>query len=142
MKTISYGRQFIDDDDISAVVETLKADYLTQGPKIDEFENALCEYCNCKYAVLFSNGTAALHGAYFASGIKKGDEFITTPITFAASANAGLYMGATPVFCDIDKDSYNIDINKLFDLITEKTKVVTPVSYAGNPVDLEKIYVH
>jgi len=140
MKTISYGRQFIDDDDISAVVDVLKSDYLTQGPLIQKFEEALCEYCGCKYAVLFSNGTAALHGAYYASGIGKGNEFVTTPITFAASANAGLYMNAIPVFCDIDPQTYNIDINKIFDSVSNKTKVVTPVSYAGNPVELEKIY--
>lgn len=140
MKTISYGRQYIDQEDINAVVETLKSDYLTQGPKVSEFEQKLCNYCGCKYAVAFSNGTAALHGAYFASGISANDEFITTPITFAASANGGLYMGAKPVFCDIDENSYNIDVDKIFDVITEKTKVVTPVSYAGNPVYLEKIY--
>ncbi len=140
MKNISYGRQFIDDSDISAVVETLKSDYLTQGPEVDGFESDLCRYCGCKYAVAFSNGTAALHGAYFAAGIKNGDEFITTPITFAASANGGLYMGASPVFCDIDENSYNIDINNIFDVITNKTKVVTPVSYGGNPVWLEKVY--
>ncbi len=140
MKTISYGRQYIDDDDINAVIQTLKSDYLTQGPKVSEFEQALCQYCNCKYAVLFSNGTAALHGAYYASGIKPNDEFITTPITFAASANAGLYMGATPVFCDIDPLTYNIDTDKILDAINEKTKVVTPVSYGGNPFYLQKIY--
>ncbi len=140
MKTISYGRQCIEQDDIDAVVEALKSDYLTQGPKVVEFEKNLCDYCGCKYAVVFSNGTAALHAAYFASGIGPNDEFITTPITFAASANGGLYMGATPVFCDIDPNSYNIDVDKIFDLINEKTKVVTPVSYAGNPVCLEKIY--
>ena len=140
MNTISYGHQFIDDDDISEVVNALKSDYLTQGPKIDEFEKALCDYCGCEYAVLFSNGTAALHGAYFASGIKSGDEFITTPITFAASANAGLYMGAHPVFCDIDKNSYNIDPDLILDAVNDKTKVVTPVSYGGNPFELKKIY--
>jgi len=140
MKTISYGHQFIDDDDISAVVETLKSDYLTQGPVVEAFEKDLCEYCGCKYAVAFSSGTAALHGAYFASGIKAGEEFITTPITFAASANAGLYLGAIPVFCDIDENSYNIDVDKIFDFVTEKTKVVTPVSYGGHLVSLQKIY--
>jgi len=140
MKTISYGRQYIDDDDISEVVKTLKSDYLTQGPRVSEFENALCEYCGCKYAVLFSNGTAALHGAYFASGIKKGDEFITSPITFAASANAGLYMGGVPVFCDIDRETYNVDPDEILKSVNEKTKVVTPVSYGGNPYPLEKIY--
>lgn len=140
MKTISYGRQYIDDDDINEVVKTLKSDYLTQGPKVLEFEKALCEYCGCRYAVLFSNGTAALHGAYFASGIKKSDEFITTPITFAATANAGLYMGATPVFCDIDMSTANADAEKMIALAGKKTKVATPVSYGGNLYELEKIY--
>ncbi len=140
MRTISYGRQYIDDDDISEVIKVLESDYLTQGPKVSEFENALCEYCGCKYAVLFSNGTAALHGAYFASGIKKGDEFITSPITFAASANAGLYMGAVPVFRDIDKETFNIDSDEILEFVNEKTKVVTPVSYGGNPYPLKKIY--
>jgi len=139
MKTISYGRQYIDNDDINAVIETLKSDYLTQGPKISEFENILAQYHNCKYAVTFCNGTAALHGAYFASGISKGDEFITSDITFVASSNAGIYMGATPVLCDIDKFNYNIDIKQIENKITSKTKVITPVSYAGNPVDIKKI---
>ncbi len=140
MRTISYGRQYIDDDDISEVVKTLKSDYLTQGPKVSEFEEALCKYCGCEYAVLFSNGTAALHGAYFASGIEKGDEFITTPITFAASANGGLYMGAVPVFSDIDKETYNADPDEIIKSVNEKTKVVTPVSYGGNLYPLKKIY--
>jgi len=139
MKTISYGRQYIDNDDIDAVIKTLKSDYLTQGPKISEFENVLARYHNCKYAVTFCNGTAALHGAYFASGIAKGDEFITSDITFVASSNAGIYMGATPVLCDIDKFSYNIDIEQIKDKITSKTKVITPVSYAGNLVNIKKI---
>ncbi len=139
MNTISYGRQYIDRDDIDAVVEALKSDNLTQGPKVAEFEQALCEYNNCRYAVVFANGTAALHGAYFASGIKQGEEFITTPITFAASANAGIYMGAVPVLCDIDEKSWNIDIEKIEEKITQKTRVITPVSYAGNLVDLKKI---
>lgn len=84
MKTISYGRQFIDEDDIKTVVETLKSDYMTQGPKIKEFEDKVAEYHGCKYAVAFCNGTAALHAAYYAVGLEKDDEFITSPITFAA----------------------------------------------------------
>lgn len=139
MKTISYGRQFIDEDDIKTVVETLKSDYMTQGPKIKEFEDKVAEYHGCKYAVAFCNGTAALHAAYYSVGLKKGDEFITSPITFAASGNGGLYLGGIPKFVDIDKDTYNIDINKLSEAITEKTKVITPVSLAGYPVNLKAI---
>lgn len=139
MKTISYGRQFIDEDDIKTVIETLKSDYMTQGPKIKEFEDKVAEYHSCKYAVAFCNGTAALHAAYYAVGLEKGDEFITSPITFAASGNGGLYLDGIPKFVDIDKDTYNIDISKLSEAITEKTKVITPVSLAGYPVDLKAI---
>lgn len=139
MKTISYGRQFIDEDDIKTVVETLKSDYMTQGPKIKEFEDKVAKYHGCKYAVAFCNGTAALHAAYYSVGLKKGDEFITSPITFAASGNGGLYLGGIPKFVDIDKDTYNIDVNKLSEAITEKTRVITPVSLAGYPVDLKAI---
>lgn len=139
MKTISYGKQFIDEDDIKTVIETLKSDYMTQGPKIKEFEDKVAKYHGCKYAVAFCNGTAALHAAYYSVGLKKGDEFITSPITFAASGNGGLYLGGIPKFVDIDKDTYNIDINKLSEVITEKTKVITPVSLAGYPVDLKTI---
>lgn len=139
MEIISYGRQFIDEDDIKIVVETLKSDYMTQGPKIKEFEEKVAEYHGCKYAVAFCNGTAALHAAYYSIGLKKDDEFVTSPITFAASGNGGLYLGGIPKFVDIDKDTYNMDINKLPEVITEKTKVITPVSLAGYPVDLKAI---
>jgi dTDP-4-amino-4,6-dideoxygalactose transaminase len=97
-RTIPYSRQSIDDDDIAAVIDVLKSDFLTQGPKVKEFEEALAEYCGSRYAVAFSSGTAALHGAYFAAGIGSGDEIVTSPITFAATANAALYLGARPVF--------------------------------------------
>lgn len=140
MDKIPYGRHNIDDDDINAVVEVLKSDYLTQGPKVGVFEEIFAAYHNAKYAVAFSNGTAALHGAYYASGICRGDEFITSANTFAASANAGLYVGASPVLCDITNNDYNIDLEILPEIINPKTKVITPVSYAGNPVDLQKIY--
>ena len=139
MKTISYGRQYIDEADIKAVLETLQSDYMTQGPKVKEFEDKVAEYHGCKYAVAFCNGTAALHGAYYAVGLKEGDEFITSPITFAASGNGALYLGGVPKFIDIDKDTYNMDITKLKENITNKTKVITPVSLAGYPVDLKTI---
>lgn len=138
-KFIPYGRQFIDDNDIKAVVEVLKSDFITQGRKVPEFEEKLASYCGAKYTVVFNSGTSALHGAYFALGLSKGDEFITTPITFIATANAGLYLGAKPVFIDIEPDTGNIDVNKIEEKITEKTKLISLVHYAGHPVDLEKV---
>ena len=136
---IPYGRQFIDESDIHAVVETLKSDFMTQGPKVAEFEQVVAEYHGCKYAVAFSNGTAALHACYYASEIKIGESFITSPITFAATANAGLYVGAVPKFVDISLETYNLDIKLLDGVLTEDVKVVTPVSFAGYPVDLKSI---
>ena len=136
---IPYGRQWIEDDDVKAVVDTLKSDYLTTGPKVKEFEQSFAEYTGAKYAVAVSSGTAALHCACHCTGIKKGDEVITTPITFAASANSILYCGGTPVFADIDPETYNIDTDKIESLITKKTKAILPVDFAGQPCDLEKI---
>lgn len=136
---IPYGRQFIDDEDIKAVVEVLKSDYVTQGPKVEEFERVLASYCGAKYAVTFNSGTSALHGAYFAAGLQRGDEFIISPITFVATANAGVYLGAKPVFVDIEHDTGNIDANLVEKVITEKTKIIVPVHYAGHPCDMEKI---
>lgn len=109
---IPYGKQSIDSKDVFSVIKTLRSDWLTQGPKIPEFEERLAEYCGAKYAVVFNSGTSALHGAYFAIGLKKGDELITSPITFVATANAGLYLGANPVFVDVEKNTGNIDITK------------------------------
>ncbi|RMA93271.1 UDP-4-amino-4,6-dideoxy-N-acetyl-beta-L-altrosamine transaminase [Hydrogenothermus marinus] len=136
---IPYGKQFIDEDDIKAVVEVLKSDFITQGPKIKEFEEALASYVGAKYAVVFNSGTSALHGAYFALDLKKDDEFITTPMTFVATSNAGLYLGAKPVFVDIEKDTGNIDISKIEEKITDKTKLLSVVHYSGHPVDMEKV---
>lgn len=138
-KIIPYGTQFIDEKDIQAVIETLKSPYMTQGPKVAEFEKVVADYHGCKYAVAYSNGTAALHAAYYAVGLNAGDEFITSPITFAASSNGGLYLGGIPKFVDIDKNTYNIDLKKIEKTITTKTKVITPVSFAGFPVDLKAI---
>lgn len=138
-KIIPYGTQYIDEEDIKAVIETLKSPYMTQGPKVAEFEKVVAEYHECKYAVAFSNGTAALHACYYACGLEKGDEFITSPITFVASSNGGLYLGGVPKFVDIDKKTYNIDVDKIENSITSKTKVITPVSFAGFPVDLKAI---
>lgn len=136
---LPYGRQWIDDDDIEAVVEVLKGDYLTTGPHVSTFEQAVAQYVGAKYAVAFSNGTAALHGACFAAGISEGDEVITTPMTFAASANCVLYQGGTPVFADINEKTYNIDPNKIEEKINDKTKAIIPVDFTGQPVELDRI---
>jgi UDP-4-amino-4,6-dideoxy-N-acetyl-beta-L-altrosamine transaminase len=138
-KLIPYGRQCVDEDDIKAVLEVLRSDFLTQGPKVREFEEALAEYCGAKYAVSFSSGTAALHGAYFAAGIGKGDEVITSPITFLATANAALFLGGRPVFVDIEPDIGNIDADLVEPVITSKTKAIVPVHFAGHPADLQRI---
>ncbi|MCG6184555.1 UDP-4-amino-4,6-dideoxy-N-acetyl-beta-L-altrosamine transaminase [Anoxybacillus sp. LAT_38] len=136
---LPYGRQWIDEDDIEAVVEVLKGDYLTTGPYVSTFEQAVAQYVGAKYAVAFSNGTAALHGACFAAGIGQGDEVITTPMTFAASANCVLYQGGTPVFADINEKTYNIDPNKIEEKINDKTKAIIPVDFTGQPVELDRI---
>jgi perosamine synthetase len=136
---LPYGRQWIDNDDIEAVVEVLQGDYLTTGPYISKFEQAVARYVGAKYAVAFSNGTAALHGACFAAGISEGDEVITTPMTFAASANCVLYQGGTPVFADINEKTYNIDPNKIEEKINDKTKAIIPVDFTGQPVELDRI---
>ncbi len=139
MSYIPYGKQSIDEDDIQAVVETLRSDWLTTGPKVTEFERALADKAGAKYAVVFSSGTAALHGAYFAAGVGYGDEVITTPITFAATSNAALYLGARPVFVDVRPDTINIDPEKIEEKITPCTKVLAPVDFAGHPADLKEI---
>lgn len=136
---LAYGRQNIDDDDINSVVEILKGDYLTTGPKVYEFEKAIARYVGAKYAVAVSNGTAALHAACFAAGIKPGAEVIVSPMTFAASANCVLYCGGKPVFVDIDPDTYNIDVTKLEEAITDKTKAIIPVDFSGQSVDMDYI---
>ena len=139
---IFYGHQYIDEQDIQAVVEVLKSDYLTCGPKIAEAEKKLCEVTGAKYAVLCSNGTAALHIACLAAGVGTGDEVITTPITFAASANCALYCGAKPVFADINEETYNIDPANVAALTNEKTKAVVAVDFTGQSVELDKLLAH
>lgn len=140
MHYIPYGRQSINEDDIQAVVDVLKSDFLTTGPKIAEFEKKFADYAGAKYAVAVSNGTAALHIACMAAGIGKGDEVITTPITFAASANCALYCGATPVFADIDPVTYNISPDSIEKCITDRTKAIIPVHFTGQPCDMDKIH--
>lgn len=136
---IPYGRQSIDEEDIQAVVDVLRSDYLTTGPKVAEFEKVVADYVGAKYAVAVSNGTAALHIACLAAGIKEGDEVITSPITFAASANCALYCGGTPVFADIKPDTYNIDPEDIEKKITPRTKAIIPVHYTGQPCEMDAI---
>ncbi|MBF0488511.1 MAG: UDP-4-amino-4,6-dideoxy-N-acetyl-beta-L-altrosamine transaminase [Nitrospirae bacterium] len=137
---IPYGRHYIDEDDIAEVVKTLRSGWITQGTKTGEFEEALADCCGASYAVVFSSGTAALHGAYAAAGLGSGDEFITTPMTFAATANAGVFLGATPVFADIESDTGNIDAATAASLITNKTKLIAAVDYAGHPFDGKALF--
>ncbi|OPY66113.1 MAG: UDP-4-amino-4,6-dideoxy-N-acetyl-beta-L-altrosamine transaminase [Syntrophorhabdus sp. PtaU1.Bin050] len=138
-RIIPYSCQSVDEEDIAAVVSVLKSDYLTQGPVIERFENALASYTEAKYAVVFSSGTAALHAAYFAAGLGPGDELITSPITFVATSNAAFYVGARPIFSDIERDTANLDVTRIEEKIAERTKVIVPVHYAGHPVDMEAI---
>ncbi|TQR17381.1 UDP-4-amino-4,6-dideoxy-N-acetyl-beta-L-altrosamine transaminase [Psychrobacillus vulpis] len=137
---LPYGKQQLDDQDIEAVVDVLKGSFLTTGPAIDEFERKVAAYVGAEYAVAFSNGTAALHGACFAAGIGEGDEVITTPMTFAASANCVLYQNGTVVFADIDPRTYNIDPEEIRKKITINTKAIIPVHFTGQPVDLDSIH--
>lgn len=136
---LPYGHQYIDEEDIAAVVEVLRSDWITTGPKVREFEEAVAAYVGSRFAVAFSSGTAALHGAAFAAGLGPGDEAITTPMTFCATANCALYMGATPVFADVCADTLNIDPEAVVRKITPQTKAILPVDYAGHPVDLDEI---
>ena len=136
---IYYGHQYIDEADIQAVVDVLRSDYLTCGPKIAELEKKLCELTGAKYAVVCSNGTAGLHIAALAAGVGAGDEVITTPMTFAASANCALYCGAKPVFADINPETYNIDPASVEKCVTDKTKAVVAVDYTGQSAELEPL---
>ncbi len=136
---IFYGHQYIDEEDIQAVVDVLKSDYLTCGPKIAELEEKLCELTGAKYAVACSNGTAALHIACMAAGVTRGDEVITTPITFAASANCALYVGAKPVFADINDKTYNIDPASVKEHINERTKAVVAVDFTGQSIEEDEL---
>jgi len=142
MKKIPYGRQSIDQKDIDAVVSTLQSDYLTQGPKVREFESKFAEYVGSSYAVAVNNASAGLHLSVLALGLKKGDRVITTPITFAASANCIRYAGGEVWFADIDPNTYLLDINSVKELIESKPKGffkgIIPVDFAGLPVNMEE----
>lgn len=136
---IPYGKQWIDEDDIEAVVKALRSDYLTTGPRVQEFEQKIADFTGADYGVAVANGTAALHTACMAIGLQKGDEVITTPITFAASANCILYCGAVPVFADIDPVTYNISPDSIRKCITKRTRAIIPVHYCGQPCDMDAI---
>jgi perosamine synthetase len=136
---IPYGRHTIEDDDVAAVVEALSGDWLTQGPKLAAFEEAFAESCGAPYAVAFSSGTAALHGAAAAAGLGEGDELLTSAMTFAASANCGAYVGATPTFADVDPVTVNVTPKTIAAAVTPRTKAVVAVHFAGLPADIAGI---
>ena len=140
MNFIPYGRQWIDEDDEQAVLETLRADFLTQGPMVTAFEQALCEYTGASYCVAVASGTAALHLAVAALELPAGSEGITTPNTFTATANSMAYCGLRPVFSDIDPISYNLDAEQLATKISPNTRLITPVHFAGQPADMQRIH--
>lgn len=136
---IPYGHQWINEEDVREVAKTLRTDWITQGPKVEQFEKAIAKYCGAKYAVAVSSGTAALHLAYLTAGLKAGDEVITTPLTFVATANAAVYCGAKPVFADIQEDTLNIDPKEIEKKISKKTKAISIVDFAGHPCDYDEI---
>jgi UDP-4-amino-4,6-dideoxy-N-acetyl-beta-L-altrosamine transaminase len=139
MKKIPYGLHWVDAEDIDAVCTVLKSDWLTQGPKIERFEEEIANYVGTRYSVAFNSGTSALHGAMYAAGVSNGDEVITSPITFVATPNSAVYLGACPIFADIDIRTYCIDTDLVRAALTGKTKVIAPVDMAGYPVDLPAI---
>jgi perosamine synthetase len=138
-RLLPYGHQSISDSDIEAVVNVLRSDWLTTGPKIGEFEEAFAAAVDAKHAVAFSSGTAALHGAAFAAGLQAGDEAIVPPLTFCATANCVLYQGASPVFADVRRDTLNLDPDQVKSRLTPRTRAILPVDYAGHPAELEDI---
>lgn len=136
---LPYAVPLIEDDDINEVVETLKSGWVAKGPRTIEFEKRFAEYTGAKYAIAMNSATAALHIALIAGGVKPGDEVITTPITFAATANTIIHIGATPIFVDVDPNTFCIDANKIEEKITDRTKAIVPVHYTGHACDMDKI---
>lgn len=134
---IPYGQHWVDDDDIAAVISSLRSGWLTTGPTIAHFEQALAERCGAHYAVAVSSGTAALHAAYYAAGVSGGDEVITSPVTFAATSNAALYLGGKPVFADVDRQTVLLDPGQAEKKIGPRTKVLAPVDFGGQPADID-----
>jgi perosamine synthetase len=139
MIRIPYATQWIDDDDVAAVVSALRSPNLTQGPIVAEFEKKVASYCGAKYAVAVNSGTSALHIAALAAGVGPGDEVITSPITFVASANCAFYCGGKPVFADVLSDTINLDPAEIRNKITKKTKALIPVHFSGNPCLMKEI---
>jgi perosamine synthetase len=133
---LPYGRQSVSEEDIQAVADVLRSDWLTTGPKVDEFEERFAAWLGVKYAVSFSSGTAALHASAFTAGLRPGDEAITTPMTFCATANCVMYQGATPVFADVSQDTLNLDPGRVAKVVSSRTKAIIAVDYAGHPADL------
>lgn len=136
---IPYGRHQVEEEDIQAVIDALRSDWLTTGPLVEEFEKAIAGFCNVKYAVALSSGTAALHTAMHALGISPGDEVIVPPMTFAATANAVVYQGGTPVFADVRPDTLLLDPASVETKISKKTKAIVAVDYAGQPADYDAL---
>ncbi|KKL53093.1 hypothetical protein LCGC14_2278910, partial [marine sediment metagenome] len=136
---LPYGHQWIEDDDIKVVSEAIGADMITTGPKVVEFEQKLAEYCGAKYGVVVSSGTAALHIACLTAGIEKGDAVITSPLTFAATANVVYHCNGNVIFADIREDTLNIDCSKLGKVLGDRCKVIIPVDFAGHPAELDEI---
>lgn len=136
---IPYGRQWIDEDDIAAVADVLRSDFLTTGPAVPAFESALTEITGARHAVAVSSGTAALHAMYFAAGVDPGDEVITSPLTFAATANAALYLGATVRFADVDPNTGNIDPAAVAAQVTDRTRAIVAIDFGGQPADYDAL---
>jgi UDP-4-amino-4,6-dideoxy-N-acetyl-beta-L-altrosamine transaminase len=136
---LPYGRQRIDDEDVKAVAEALRDEFITQGPTIERFEQAIADYLGARHVVAYANGTAALHGAAFAAGLQPGDDVITSPLSFAGSANCVVYQGATPRFVDISAQTWNLDGAVVVERADDRTRAVIAVSFAGLPVDLEPL---
>jgi len=139
MEVFPYSKQSITEKDIKYVLKVLNSDFITQGSKINEFERKLSKYCNVKYSVVLNSGTSALFAAYHSIGLKRDNEFITSPITFSATANAGVYLGAKPIFVDVEYNNGNINCDKIEENISEDTRLIVPMHYAGLPVNLDKI---
>ncbi len=138
---LPYGRQSINTSDVECVTNTLLSDWLTQGPEIEKFEKTVAQFVGVKYAVAYSSGTSALHGAYYAAGLKNGEEVLLAPITFAATGNAAHYLGATTAFCDVEPDTGNIDVSKVEQKINAKTKILVGIDFAGHPCNADELAV-
>lgn len=138
---LPYGRQLIDDDDVEAVVRVLRSDFLTTGPEIDAFESELAVACGARHAVVVANGTAALHCAYAAAGLREGDEVITTPLTFSATSNMLLALGARPRFVDVDDETLCIDPDRVAEAVSSRTRAIAAVDFAGHPAPIAALRV-